>query len=236
MKTTKIKEDNPLGVLLNLLENKSLDISNFSLSQIADDYLKYLSNLRSQKGILKNISEFLWVASRLALIKSRSLISFIDYLKEDFEEDEIGNDLKERLIEYKKFQEISKEIAVYFKVNRKLFSKKKQVKIDKKITINFNKEDLKKVFKKIVSDFKIENQFVYQERLVKETIKIEERIEQLKNLIKKTKQLQFSELISKKSSKVERIVSFLSVLELVKQGSIIIKQRGCFQEINIIRK
>lgn len=236
MTKTITKEDNPLGVLLDLLEKENLDISNFSLAQIADDYLEYLSNFQNQEKILENISEFLWVASRLALLKSKILISAFDFLEEDFEDEETGEDLRERLIEYKKFQEISKKIAFQFKENEKLFSRKNPIKVDNQISINFSGEDLKKVFKRIVFDFQIENQTIYQKKSIKETVKIEERIEQIRTLLKKTKQFQFSKLILKKSSRIEIVVSFLSVLELVKQGSIRISQSGCFQEINISKK
>lgn len=236
MTTIKTKESNPLGILLGLLEKENLDISNFSLAQVADDYLDYLTSFQNQEEILENISDFLWVASKLALIKSRVLISSFDFTEEDLESEETEADLRERLIEYKKFQEISKKIATQFKNNKRLFSRKNQVRVDENISINFTEKDLRRAFRKIVLNFKAENRVVYQRKSFQETIKIEERIEQIKTLLGKTRQLDFSSLITEKSSRIEVVIAFLSVLELVKQGSAQIAQGGCFQEINISKK
>jgi segregation and condensation protein A len=231
----KEKEENPLDLLLELLEQKNLDISNFSLAQVADGYLKYLSDFKNQDKILENISEFLWVASKLALIKSRALI-FDFNLKDDFNLSENENDLKARLLEYNKFKNLSKKIEFELTQGGEFFSRKNFFSMGQKFLVDFNKEDLKNHFINLVDEYKKENTDNYKKKSLREIVKIEEKIVQIKKMLKKIKYIQFSSIVKDKTDKIEIIISFLSILELVKQGSVEVRQRSCFQEIDIVNK
>jgi segregation and condensation protein A len=231
----KEKEENPLDLLLELLEQKNLDISNFSLAQVADGYLKYLSDFKNQDKILENISEFLWVASKLALIKSRALI-FDFNLKDDFNLSENENDLKARLLEYNKFKHLSKKIEFKLTQEGEFFSRKNFFSMGQKFLVDFNKEDLKNNFINLVDEYKKENTDNYKKKSLREIVKIEEKIVQIKKMLKKIKYIQFSSIVKDKTDKIEIIISFLSILELVKQGSVEVRQRSCFQEIDIVNK
>jgi segregation and condensation protein A len=231
----KEKEENPLDLLLELLEQKNLDISNFSLAQVADGYLKYLSDFKNQDKILENISEFLWVASKLALIKSRALI-FDFNLKDDFNLSENENDLKARLLEYNKFKNLSKKIEFELTQEGEFFSRKNFFSMGQKFLVDFNKEDLKNHFINLVDEYKKENTDNYKKKSLREIVKIEEKIVQIKKMLKKIKYIQFSSIVKDKTDKIEIIISFLSILELVKQGSVEVRQRSCFQEIDIVNK
>jgi segregation and condensation protein A len=231
----KEKEENPLDLLLGLLEQKKLDISNFSLAQVADGYLKYLSDFKNQDKILDNISEFLWVASKLALIKSRALI-FDFNLKDDFNLSENENDLKARLLEYNKFKNLSKKIEFELIQGGEFFSRKNFFSMGQKFLVDFNKEDLKNHFINLVDEYKKENTDNYKKKSLREIVKIEEKIVQIKKMLKKIKYIQFSSIVKDKTDKIEIIISFLSILELVKQGSVEVRQRSCFQEIDIVNK
>jgi segregation and condensation protein A len=231
----KEKEENPLDLLLGLLEQKKLDISNFSLAQVADGYLDYLSDFKNQDKILENISEFLWVASKLALIKSRALI-FDFNLKDDFNLSENENDLKARLLEYNKFKNLSKKIEFELIQGGEFFSRKNFFSMGQKFLVDFNKEDLKNHFINLVDEYKKENTDNYKKKSLREIVKIEEKIVQIKKMLKKIKYIQFSSIVKDKTDKIEIIISFLSILELVKQGSVEVRQRSCFQEIDIVNK
>jgi chromatin segregation and condensation protein Rec8/ScpA/Scc1 (kleisin family) len=120
-KKYEIEKNDPLGVLLNLLDKNHLEISNFSLAQVADQYLDYLNKTKNQSEILENISEFIWVASSLALLKSKILLASVEIEEVLIEE---KSDLKDRLTEYKKFKKISDEVRTCFKSPGKLFTRK----------------------------------------------------------------------------------------------------------------
>jgi len=221
----------PLGVLLDLLNKKNLDISNFSLAQVADQYLDYLEKLGDTEVVLENITEFLWVASKLALIKSKILLS--EFIFEE-EEEEVG-DLKERLLEYKKFKEISDRLKIYLENDQECLTRNK-VFAEKDFEINFDAQFISDVFLGVVRRFKFENQDLYDRKKISEKIKIEEKIKSIKNILAKTKEIKFSEIILKKSNRLELVVSFLSVLELVKQGTVEINQKKSFEEIYISKR
>ncbi len=231
-KKIEIEEVDPLGVLLNLLNKEKLEISNFSLAQVADQYLNYLNKFKDQTKILENISEFLWVASKLALLKSKILLATFEFEEEEAE----GDDLRARLIEYQKFKEISKKIKIQLENRRELLSRENKNFAIRDFSIQFDKNDLARVFKQAVGVFNIDNQILYQKKELWEVVKIEEKIKYIEKLLDKSKKLKFSSLVFQNSNRLEVVVSFLSVLELVKQGIILVRQEGSFQEIDIIRK
>jgi len=230
---SKVKEINPLGILLKLLNDKKLEISNFSLAQVADQYLNYLKNFKNVDEILVNISDFIWVASKLALLKSKILLNSLELTSEELEE---SDELKIRLIEYKKFKEISEILKNKFEDQEEFIARKNRSFAIKDFSINFNKSDLAECFEKLIREFVIDDSISYQKKSIKEVIKIEEKIKEIQNILNQNKKIKFSRIISKKSSRLEVVISFLSILELVKQGFIQIRQEKSFEEIEISRR
>ena len=125
--------EGPLDLLLELIEKEKLDITEISLASVAEQYLEYLNNLQNiSPGVLVN---FLTVASKLILIKSRSILPTLEISEE--EEEEI-QDLKKQLEEYKKFKDASKIIGKIVEKNEKITTikeglKKQQKTYDEKI-------------------------------------------------------------------------------------------------------
>lgn len=229
-----MEKQNPLNILLKFLDNKKLEISDLSLAKVADDYLNYLDNFKNQEEIIENISEFLWVASKLALLKSRIVLN-IDLSLTGDSLDEDSEELKNRLIEYKKMKEVSFKIKDCLGMDKFLFTRKNKEIIEKDVVLNFKKNKLRDFFEEIIRGLKKEKRIFYQNKKIKETIKVEDRIKQIKLILKKTKKFNFFKLICKNTNKLEITVSFLSILELVKQGRIEIKQNKNFEEIEVIK-
>ncbi len=98
--------EGPLDLLLELIEKEKLDITNLSLTKVADEYLSYIED--RENITLDSLASFLSVASRLILIKSRALLPLLKFSEE--EEEEI-KDLEYQLAEYKKFKDLSKKIG-----------------------------------------------------------------------------------------------------------------------------
>lgn len=220
--------EGPLDVLLELIEKEKLDITEISLAQVAEQYLEYLNNLKEiSPEVLVN---FLVVASKLILIKSRSILPTLE-LSGD-EEEEI-QDLKRQLEEYKKFKEVSKILGMLSQRNKISYSHEGFFGIPVFFypPKNIKTQDLFYSFKKILQEFPI------QERLSEETVKevttLQEKIKEFqKNLAKKTK-MSFQATLKNSSSKLDIIVSFLAILELSKQRIIWIEQRKVFGEITL---
>ena len=100
------KFEGPLDLLLELIEKEELRITELSLAKVADQYLEYIKN--NENIHLENLSDFLSVASKLILIKSRALLPVLQFTDE--EEGEI-QDLARQLEEYKRFKEASQVLS-----------------------------------------------------------------------------------------------------------------------------
>jgi segregation and condensation protein A len=222
------KFEGPMELLLELIEKEKMKISELSLASIADQYLEYIQ--RSSNIKLENLSEFLSVASRLILIKSRSLIPALSLTAE--EEAEI-EDLTKQLEEYKKFKTASEKIGRISRRRKISYSREGFFGIK---TIfyppeNFNIFDLKKYFQKVLLEIPIIE--VLQEEIVAEVITLEQRINELEETLRNRIETSFSDLIAGTNNKADIIVSFLAVLEMIKQRIVKVEQNELFEEIKL---
>jgi len=219
----------PLDLLLQLTEEKKLDITEVSLAKVTDQYLTYLKNLKNIS--LEDLANFLVVASRLILIKSRMLLPTLELSEE--EEEDIES-LKKQLEEYKKFKNFAKQIEKIAKEKNIAYSREKYQ--DMKSVFyppkNFKLEDLKVTFEKILEEIAL-----LEEKLPKENLQlkasIEEKINYIKNEISNRIRASFQDLTKQARSKMDVIVSFLALLELVKQKLVAVEQKKAFEDIKI---
>jgi segregation and condensation protein A len=220
--------EGPLDLLLSLIEKKKLHISDITLAQVTDDYISFV---RSGQNIsIENMANFILVASTLILIKSYSLISTLSITEE---EKESIDDLENRL---KKYQRI-KELAVYIK---DLFGK--QIIYPKEIIKNYEPvfaptgeltpANLHLAIQSVITS--LPKKEVLPKILVKKVMSLEDVITNLTGRIQKAFKMKFSDYVKEsKHEKVNVIVSFLGMLELVKQGIIDVKQNLHFEEIEM---
>jgi len=221
--------EGPLPLLLELIEKEKLDITTVSLAQVADDFLGYLE---SGKDInLANLSEFLLVASQLILIKSKALLPFFEFTKE--EEDDI-EDLEARLREYRRFQKAAQWIGEEWMKQNVSFSKEESKLIPIKTEMpDITVDDLFAMAMSVVEENEEEEQLM--EETLEKTVSLEEKITELRNSILKRSRISFNKTIQGAKNKVEVVVSFLAILEMLKQKFITVKQEGAFGDILIER-
>ena len=110
--------EGPLDLLLQLIEKEKLDIAEIALSNVADQYLEHLNN--TQDIHPSNLAEFLYVASKLILIKSKALLPVLEFTEE--EEEDIA-ELQMRLKEYRRFKEAAKKIHTIYNNPKKMISR-----------------------------------------------------------------------------------------------------------------
>lgn len=220
--------EGPLDLLLNLIEEQKLDVTRLSLAKVADQYLDYINKRESIS--LGSLADFLTVASRLILIKSRALLPTLE-LSED-EEREI-KDLEKQLDLYRKFKKASEKIGAAHKASRRSFSREafSGMRIFFSPPKNFNFFDLKITFKKILSEIPVLEKL--EEEMVREVVTLEDKINQLQDTLNKRLEATFSEITAGAKDKIEIIVSFLAMLELVKQRVIQVEQSKLFEEIRM---
>lgn len=224
--------EGPFALLVQLIEKAELDITQVSLATVADQYILELKKMTYLDP--DALADFLVVASRLLLIKAKALLPYLLP-----EEEEAITDFEEQLRMYKEFLEATKKIEKMVagkkfmfvrEYNRKsLAANLKLFTPPKKLTA----DGLKIIFLSIVEQIKPVVTPLIEETLAAK-INIEDRISFIARSITKLIKSRFSELISDTTSKVEVVVSFLAMLELIKQRTITADQGDIFGEIEII--
>ncbi|MFH1457394.1 MAG: segregation/condensation protein A [Patescibacteria group bacterium] len=221
------KFEGPLDLLLQLIENADLDITEVSLSQVADQFMQYLVEIENKNP--EELADFLVAASRLLLIKSRILLPNL-HIEDETEALELEIQLKI----YKEYYEATKKIETILAEKKVLFVRDK-ILFDKDIMFNppenLSAEKIKKIFLEVLKE--IEPIIQLPKKSILKAISIKEKIEQIKKKILSNMNLSFSDLIKESKTRTEVIVAFLGVLELVKQRTVIVKQEEVFKEIII---
>lgn len=221
------KFEGPLDLLLELIEKEKLEITEISLSKVADHFLAFIESNDQIKTSL--LADFLLVAAQLLYIKSKVLIPEV---VTDENEDNIGaEELAFRLKEYKKFKEAAKKIRQIFFGDTYLFERRYFV---PKLDLfypgeNLKLENLEKSFLNLIRFF--EKQEKFEEKSLEQTVSISEKIDQIKKFLTRNNKLDFNLVTANSTSKVDLIVSFLALLELIKRRSIDVKQESLFGNI-----
>ncbi|MFH0840460.1 MAG: segregation/condensation protein A [bacterium] len=223
------KFEGPLALLLKMIEKEEMDITKVNLANIADEYVTYI---KSGKIDPEHIADFLVVAAKLLLIKSRALLPYL-YVEPDQEIEEF----EEQLRMYKEFLDATKNIEKQIKKKKFMYARefnRKSILMDqseftppKKLAV----KDLAKTFHEIID--RLHPQFDLEESRIMNEINIEEKIASIKEMLNSKISIVFSQLSNTIEDRTELVVSFLAVLELMKQHDIIISQIDLFGEIEI---
>jgi segregation and condensation protein A len=222
LKTEKFK--GPFNLLLQLIEKEKLDITEFSLAQVADEFLKKINE--GQETSPQELADFLEIATKLLLIKSRLLIPG------ETEEEEETEDLVNQLKIYRQYAQASKEIEKIIMAPTCSFS---QDKIPLELTPSFvlgikiTPTILEKYFKNFVEILSRQKR-LNQETFKRKIVSLKSKIIELLGALKTGKEVVFNNFIRKKS-RSEKVVLFLAALELVRRHQAIIVQNGLFEEI-----
>ncbi len=220
------KFEGPLDLLLELIETAKLDISQISLAKVTDEYL---SRLQENPQIPpEELADFLVVASRLLYIKSRLLLPFLN-----LGEAEDEGDLETQLKIYKEYLEASRTVAAMIGKRRFLFVHEKLPHIEigfappKKLTA----EQLAELFRAVLR--RLDLIVRLPQAVIEKTVSIHEKITEIQALVSKAVRLTFKEMMSSAESRIEIVVSFLALLELIKQKAVSVSQADLFEDITI---
>jgi segregation and condensation protein A len=233
--------DGPLDLLLHLIDKNKVSIYDIPIADITDQYLEYLDSMR--QADLDIMSEFLVMAATLLDIKSRMLLP--QEKNEEGEEVDPRSELVERLLEYKMYRSISEELADLQKEAAPLYyhdpdipsevrTYEEPVDIDELLD-GLTLKDLGRVFESVLRQKEnrvdpIRSKFG---KIEKEEVSLEDKMQELSVYAKSHRKFSFRQLLSGQSSRIQVIVTFLSILELMKTGQIRIRQEEAFGEIEI---
>lgn len=226
--------EGPLGLLLKLIEKEEMDITQISLGKIADEYVAFIKT--SEKINPEEMADFLVVAAKLLLIKSKALLPYL-YPEEEEELEELEHQLKM----YKEFLEAMKKVEKIIGKKKFMFARE----FNRKAVLNSAKvfsppkkvvkEDIKEVFQELIERIRpIEEKL--EERKIEKQINIEDRISKIQKMITNRLKFSFNNVLDDANSKTEIIVSFLAMLELMKQREILVDQDELFTDITISKK
>ncbi|WP_050356268.1 segregation and condensation protein A [Gottschalkia purinilytica] len=231
--------EGPLDLLYHLIEKEKVDIYDIPIAKITDQYIAYIETM--QELDLEITSEFLVMAATLLEIKSKMLLPSKkekDGEQLEMEESDPRAELVKRLIEYKKYKQAAEKLKDKEELHSKLYYKPKE-EIEYLITdddftlegLDLNKliDSYKSILKKCII---LDSQIDYKE-IQRDEITIEESIENILDIINYRKKINFEELFEDKLTRSKIVVTFLALLELIKQKVIIIKQENNFDQIII---
>ena len=227
--------EGPLDLLLHLIKESNIDIYDIKIEEITNQYLDYIKAMKELN--LSIASEYLVMASELIEMKSKMLLP----IKKEEESDEYEEDPKEiliqRLLEYKKYKEITSEFKV-FEEQRKDFYIKEANNLscyakEKENDDNVSMDDLINAFNEILKRKEKEKKITT--KITKKELSLEKKVHSIRNILKNKKKVYFEELFDN-SSKEEVIISFLSILEMIKKNEIIVNQDSNFKRITVSLK
>lgn len=233
--------EGPLDLLLYLIEKNKLDIYDIPIVMITDQYLDYIKQL--QKDDMNVMSEFLVMAATLIDIKCKMLLP--KEVNEEGVEEDPRAELVQKLLEYKMYKYISYELKDRQIDAQKSFYKKpslpKEV-LEYQFPVNLEEligdVDLKKlneIFKSVMKrqEDKVDPIRSKFGQIQKEEIDLETKQKYLDCYIKEHKKFSFRELLEKQNNKMEIVITFLAVLEMMKSGNVFLEQIDTFGEIII---
>lgn len=233
--------EGPLDLLLHLIDKNKINIYDIPIVEITEQYLEYIKLMESKN--LEIMSEFLVMAATLINIKSRMLLPAPE--KEDEEETDPRQELVDRLLEYKMFKYVSDQLRdkqedasrIMFKspsIPREIAEFKEEIDVEELIG-DLTLAKLHTIFKSIVkkqSD-KIDPIRSKFGKIEQEEINLSDIFTRIQQYGIAHKVFSFRSLLEQQTTKMEVIVTFLGILELIKRGRIKIEQECTFDDIRI---
>ena len=228
--------EGPLDLLCYLIDKNKMDIYKVNIDEIADQYIEYIKEQESMN--LEVTSEFLIMASTLLLIKSKSLLP-----KETEDEAELSEEeLIRRIIEYKKYKEISKQFKERIEIfSNRVYKKCEEIElpkqeIEKKYTIDQIIEKYKNILK-VDIEKKNENAKNIEKIALHDTYTVTDKVKDIFRILIKNKKFVFGKVFSlKEKPKPEVITAFSGVLELSRRSKVYTDQEEIFGDITITKR
>lgn len=227
--------EGPLDLLLYLIKKNDINIYDIPITEITEQYMEYIEMMRILD--LEIIGDFLVMAATLLQIKSRMLLP-PDPSDIEQAEDDPREELVRRLQEYKVFKEIAEQLKEKEGTRQDFFTRKlddelrEQLKEEsKEVYFEASLFDLINAFSKALQKFKESSTY----ELVEEEFTVEQKIHEVLHSLVKNPRLVLSELFSKAKSRIEVVVTFVSVLELIRLKEIKVVQRYMFGEVEVVR-
>lgn len=225
--------EGPLDLLLYLVKKDHLNIYDIPIAKVTEQYLEYMELMRLLD--LNVAGEFLVMAATLLQIKSKMLLPAEQDEIQEVQEDPRA-ELVKRLLEYEKFKEIALTLREREARQQEVFKRPKITPLEEpagenEVYFEASLFDLISAFSQALEE--IPKELFYQ--VVKDEFTVEEKIHQILHLMLAEERVGLSALFRQAKNKLEIIVTFLAILELIRMKEIVAIQKGLFREIEITR-
>lgn len=230
--TTKLSNfEGPLDLLLFLIKKAQLEIKDVFVSEITEQYLKYIENL-DEVGIEK-ASEYLGIAATILEYKSRELLPQVDENELDDEFD-AGKMLQRNLEEYQLYKEEAEKLKKLENVDRFYKPPEESANDVRIVYTDFNLEGLIKAFTKLLEKVDLrETVKTTKKEIPKEVFTVRDKIEFIRNTMLERQVCSFFELFTDYTTRNELITTFQAMLELLKFQFIKVEQNAVYDDITI---
>ncbi|MDV3427691.1 MAG: segregation/condensation protein A [Bacillota bacterium] len=231
--------EGPFDLLLHLIKVNQLGIYDISILEITNQYIQYINSMKEMD--LEITSEFIVMAATLLEIKSRELLP--KNKENETDEEDPKAKLIQKLIEYKKFKEVSlylrkkeEEFGPFFVKKPEIIDDSFQKDLDKELFSGKTLMDLYIMYKELIERNKEKiNTNGINDKISADTYRVEDKMEDLRRRLSSNRIIEFSKLSLCCNNKMELVVTFLALLELVKQKEVKAVQKDNFNEIYIER-
>ena len=233
--------EGPLDLLLHLIDKNKIDIYDIPIVEITNQYMEYIQAM--DRADLNVMSEFLVMAATLLDIKCKMLLP--KEVKEDGEEEDPRQELVEQLLQYKMYKYMSYELRdrqvdadlILYKnptIPEEVLEYVEPVDLDLLLG-DLTMVQLKKVFQEVMrrQTDKVDPVRSKFGKLEKEEVTVEEKLETVTDYAREHKHFSFRTLLGSQKSKMQTVVTFLAVLQLIKEGILIVQQEHAFDDIMI---
>jgi len=230
----KIDEfEGPLDLLLHLIKESNIDIYEIEISEITKQYLDYINKMEELN--INVAASYLVMAAELMEIKSKSLLPKREEDNMEDDEEEVSREnLINKLVEYKRYKEMTGTFKEMEALRKDIYIKapeKRSNYIEKIVNDNDTSvEDLVRAFKKFLE--RKDREKPITTRITRKEYSVKERKYQIKNILRERKKVIFTELFEEENL-AYIIVTFLSILEMTKEKDVVIKQDKNFMDISV---
>ena len=226
--------EGPLDLLCHLIDKNKMDICDINISNITDQYIEYLNTMEELN--LEIASEFVIMASTLLYLKSRTLLPVIDSVDEE-EKELTEEELLHRIMEYKKYKEISEKFRnMYMENFKREFKEAEKIKFPKKeLEIDANYSVIVKAYTKVLEKNKSrlnKNARNIQKIAITDTYTVSSKVKEMYKELIRNNRFVFNNLYSQKQcNKVEVVTAFTGLLEMSRRSKVQTSQPELFGDI-----
>ena len=227
--------DGPLDLLLRLIEHNDLDITAVSLVAVTDQYMAALRNNEGAAGLDHGaLADFIAIGAKLIYLKSRALLPRppIEPIEDDLEADDVGRELVELLEEYRRFSGIADVLQERQEAGLRLYTRlaPPPVRPESPGLENVTMDLMRKIMLDVLSRAPV----APRATLVRERITLTLRLSTLRDRLRREGRFSFRKAVEECASRLEVLLSFLAVLEMLKLGECDAEQDATWGDIEVV--